>query len=51
MTNYKVTYSTSNNKWSVKRFSHVLGWVTLEEFEDKDDAEICVERLKKLHKK
>lgn len=45
MANYKVVYSHLYEKFVVKR-NTCLGWVSLEEFEHKEDAIAFMNRLK-----
>ena len=45
MTKYKVVYSRLYEKYVVKQ-NAAVGWVSLEEFREKDDAIACMNRLK-----
>lgn len=45
MAKYKVVYSKLYNKYVVRKKT-VLGWVSLEEFVNPDDANACMNRLK-----
>jgi hypothetical protein len=45
MAKFKVVYARLYDKYVVKR-NTVVGWVSLEEFENKDDAIACVNHLR-----
>ena len=45
MAKYKVVYSKLYEKYVVKR-NTAVGWVSLEEFREKDDAIACMNRLR-----
>lgn len=49
-TRFKVVYNKLYEKWQVKRFSPVFGWICLEEFNNSDDAYACMKRLENMKK-